>query len=51
MYGSPTLDQVEAFAKGFYSALEAEVGEEEAGRISVEVSSPVSRSLSLHLES
>lgn len=36
------MDEVEIFARAFYRELESELGEEEAGAITVEVSSPVS---------
>ena len=36
------MDEVEIFARAFYRELEAALGEEEAGAITVEVSSPVS---------
>lgn len=40
-YGSPTIDEITEFSREFQSQLEEELGEEEAGHISVEVSSPV----------
>ena len=40
-YGSPSLDEVSIFSREFYSSLEAKVGEQAAGKLSVEVSSPV----------
>lgn len=40
-YGSPSLDDVTLFARAFYRELEDTLGEEEAGTITVEVSSPV----------
>ena len=43
-YGSPSMDEVETFARAFNQDLEAALGEEEAGAITVEVSSPVSAS-------
>ncbi len=39
-YGSPTLDEIGAFSRDFNERFEAMVGEEEAGSIEVEVSSP-----------
>lgn len=47
LYGSPTLEDVEAFSRQFYKGLEEAVGEETAWKLSVEVSSPV-RSNPLH---
>ena len=41
-YGSPSLDEVSLFSREFYNALEAKIGEQAAGELSVEVSSPVS---------
>lgn len=40
-YGSPSMDEVADFARSFYRELEAVLGEEEAGAITVEVSSAV----------
>ena len=40
-YGSPTLTDVAAFSRAFTAAFEAAVGEEVAGGIELEVSSPV----------
>ena len=40
-YGSPSMDEVADFARGFYVELEASLGEEAAGAITVEVSSAV----------
>ena len=40
-FGSPMLEEIEAFSRSFQVALEAELGEEAAGAISLEVSSPV----------
>ena len=45
-YGSPSLDEISIFSREFYRALEAELGEQAAGKLSVEVSSPVRLSLS-----
>ena len=39
-YGSPTLDEIGAFSRDFNERFEAIVGEEEAGGIEIEVSSP-----------
>jgi len=39
-YGSPTLDDVETFSRKFNAALDAALGEEAAGGIECEVSSP-----------
>lgn len=39
-YGSPTLDEIGAFSRDFNERFEALIGEEEAGGIEVEVSSP-----------
>jgi ribosome maturation factor RimP len=39
-YGSPTLDEIGAFSRDFNERFEAMVGEEEAGSIEIEVSSP-----------
>ncbi|CAL5222919.1 g5352 [Coccomyxa viridis] len=39
-YGSPSLDEVSLFSREFYNALEAKIGEQAAGELSVEVSSP-----------
>lgn len=41
LYGSPSLDDVAAVSREFYKGLEAAIGEEAAGKLSVEVSSPV----------
>ena len=41
-YGSPSLDEVSSFSREFYRSLEAKIGEQAAGELSVEVSSPVS---------
>lgn len=41
LYGSPTLDEVEAFSREFYKELEAVLGAEGAGKLSIEISSPV----------
>lgn len=41
-YGSPTLDEIGLFSREFARALDAKIGEEAAGELSVEVSSPVS---------
>lgn len=41
LYGSPTLDEVEAFSREFYKGLEAALGAEGAGKLSIEISSPV----------
>ena len=41
-YGSPSMDEVELFARAYNRGLEAALGEEEAGAVTVEVSSPVS---------
>lgn len=38
--GSPSLDDIEDFSRRFYKALEERLGEEVAGRMEVEVSSP-----------
>jgi len=40
-YGSPSLDEVSIFSREFYSFLESKIGEQAAGKLSVEVSSPV----------
>ncbi|CAL8463893.1 g3428 [Coccomyxa elongata] len=40
LYGSPTLDEVEAFSREFYKGLEAALGAEGAGKLSIEISSP-----------
>ncbi|GAB4821074.1 hypothetical protein N2152v2_008120 [Parachlorella kessleri] len=40
LYGSPSLEDIEAFAQAFTSRMEACLGEEAAGEIEVEVSSP-----------
>ena len=40
-FGSPMLEEIEAFSRSFQAALEAELGEDAAGAISLEVSSPV----------
>ncbi|EIE18889.1 hypothetical protein COCSUDRAFT_45036 [Coccomyxa subellipsoidea C-169] len=40
LYGSPTLDDVALFSSKFSQALDARLGEEAAGKLSVEVSSP-----------
>lgn len=42
LFGSPSLDDIEAFSRAFNAALEAALGEAAAGEIEVEVSSPVS---------
>lgn len=42
-YGSPMLDELETFSRQFYTQLEAALGEEAAGVLTVEISSPVSR--------
>ena len=39
-YGSPTLDEIGAFSRDFNERFEAMIGEEEAGGIEIEVSSP-----------
>lgn len=39
-YGSPSLDEVGAFSRALYAELESALGEEVAGDIEVEVSSP-----------
>ncbi|GBF98036.1 hypothetical protein Rsub_11147 [Raphidocelis subcapitata] len=47
-YGSPALEDIEAFSRRFAAALEAELGAEEAGAIALEVSTPgAERSLAL----
>lgn len=43
-YGSPSLDEVTEFSRSLAAALEAELGQEEAGDIEVEVSSAVRKS-------
>lgn len=40
-YGSPSLEEIEAFSRRFYGELVTSLGEEAAGIITVEVSSPV----------
>ena len=47
-YGSPSLDEVAKFSQEFSRALDAKIGEEAAGKLSVEVSSPVSSPLDFH---
>ena len=44
-YGSPSLDEVIGYSRAFNAALVAALGEEAAGEIEVEVSSPVSAAL------
>lgn len=39
-YGSPSLDEVESFSRSLVASLEDSMGEEEAGQIEIEVSSP-----------
>lgn len=39
-YGSPSLDEIGAFSRAFNELFEASVGEEAAGEIEIEVSSP-----------
>ena len=39
-FGSPTLDEMEEFAREFNAKFEVAVGEEEAGSVELEVSSP-----------
>ena len=41
MYGSPSMDDITDFSREFYAELEAELGEEAAGKLQIEVSSPV----------
>lgn len=41
-YGSPMLEEIEAFSRSLYNELEAVMGEEAAGAIALEASSPVS---------
>jgi ribosome maturation factor RimP len=48
-YGSPSLDEVSKFSQEFSRALDAKIGEEAAGKLSVEVSSPVSSPLDVHM--
>ena len=40
-YGSPMLEDIETFARALYKEMESLMGEEEAGEITVEASSPV----------
>jgi hypothetical protein len=40
-YGSPMLEDIERFARAFYTEMECSMGEEAAGDITVEASSPV----------
>ncbi|KAG2497798.1 hypothetical protein HYH03_004069 [Edaphochlamys debaryana] len=40
VYGSPSIDDIERFQRGMFAVLERELGAEEAGDISFEVSSP-----------
>ncbi|KAG2422427.1 hypothetical protein HXX76_016042 [Chlamydomonas incerta] len=40
LYGSPSIDDIEAFQRGLFAALDRELGVEAAGEISFEVSSP-----------
>ena len=40
-YGSPMLEDIETFARALYREMESMMGEEEAGEITVEASSPV----------
>lgn len=39
-YGSPSLDEIEQFSVAFYTKLEESLGEDMAGSIEIEVSSP-----------
>ena len=41
-YGSPSLEDITSFSRAMSSGLDEALGEEEAGTIEVEVSSPVS---------
>ena len=47
-YGSPSLEDITNLSRALSSGLEEELGEEEAGTIEVEVSSPVSIASQLH---
>ena len=47
VYGSPSMDDTSAFSRLFYDALEKELGEEVAGDLAIEVSSPVDPQLFL----
>ncbi|KAG2443170.1 hypothetical protein HYH02_009579 [Chlamydomonas schloesseri] len=40
LYGSPSIDDIEAFQRGLFAVLDRELGVEAAGEISFEVSSP-----------
>lgn len=40
-YGSPSMEEVEKFCRAFNADFEAALGEEEAGDVEIEVSSPV----------
>ncbi len=41
VYGSPSMDDITSFSREFYAELETALGEEAAGNLQIEVSSPV----------
>jgi ribosome maturation factor RimP len=40
LYGSPSIDDISSFSRKLYAGLEAELGAEQSGQITLEVSSP-----------